>query len=398
MAYALQSERSRRRVNAYRRALYHGAPLYHSVAEIIGDVADDDSVHVIRPNVIAERARAFVAGSPGEVLFAVKANPHPAVLQTIWEAGVRGFDVASMGEIELVYSLFPTARMCFMHPIKSRQSIRRAYALGVRDFAFDHIDELTKIVEETGGAKDLGLLLRLSPRSSGAAYALAGKFGATVMESQLLLEKARPLAARLGLTFHVGSQCMIPEDYASAIAIAAELIRVTGVKVDMLDVGGGYPVTYPGMTPPPLQDYFDAIEAAVKKEGLTHLSLALEPGRALVADGGATLARIEMRRDQMLYLNDGVYGSLFDAGTPRWRFSTRLWRDGKLVEGDEEAFGFFGPTCDSIDRMEGPFMLPADAQEGDWVEVIGLGAYGLTMTTQFNGFHQGPIVALIDNL
>jgi ornithine decarboxylase len=380
----------------------HGAPflpVFGSVEEALAGHEGDDPLFVLFPQRIAAAAELFLNGFAGRTMFAVKVNPHPAVLRTLWAAGVRDFDVASAREIELVRAILPGARMAFMHPVKPRRAIREAYAAGVRAFAFDSAEELRKIVGETGGAGDLTLHLRLAlPAGSGALMDLSGKFGANAEDAALLLRAARPMAARLGLTFHVGSQCMDPDAYVRAIAHARGVADAAGVAVDVLDIGGGFPARYPGMEPGAMQTYFDAIAAAAQAHGFGDAELLAEPGRALVADGGATLARIELRRGQDLFLNDGSYGSLYDAANFAWRYPTRLIRARGREVPDEEAgeYRFFGPTCDSADRMEGPFVLPTDAAEGDWIEIGGLGAYGQTMATRFNGYYSDSTVAVLD--
>src|SRR5690606_4318136 len=292
-----------------------GMPVYASVQEALAAHDSDDPLFVLYPQRIAAAAKTFHTGFPGRTMFAVKVNPHPAVLRTLWSAGVRDFDVASAREVALVKQVLPgSARMAFMHPVKPRRAIREAYAAGVRVFAFDTADELRKIVGETAGAGDLTLYLRLAlPKGGAALMDLSGKFGAGLDDAAELLRAARPMAKKLGLTFHVGSQCMEPAAYAGAIAHARAAADAAGVAIYALDVGGGFPSRYPGMEPVAMQAYFDAIAEAVKANGFGRARLLAEPGRALVADGGATLARIELRRGRDLFLNDGSYGSLYDA-------------------------------------------------------------------------------------
>jgi ornithine decarboxylase len=220
-----------------------------------------------------------------------------------------------------------------------------------------------------------------------AAYSLSGKFGVPLGQAASLLMAARKASQKLGVCFHVGSQCMNPESYRLAISIVADLITTTDVRLDMLDIGGGFPSVYPGMTPPPLGDYMRAIKKAVKAEPrLAACQLMCEPGRALVAEGGSVVVRVELRKGNMLYINDGTYGSLFDAGVPGFTYPVKAVRPGGTLSSETMEFGFFGPTCDSMDAMKGPFHLPADIQEGDWIEIGQLGSYGATMRTNFNGF------------
>jgi ornithine decarboxylase len=354
-----------------------------------------EPMHCLRPSVVTAAARRFVADFAGDVLYAVKCNPDPDVLRAIWDGGVRHFDCASAPEVALVRGLFPDAAIHFMHPVKARPAIRAAYTQhGVRDFVLDSADELAKILAETANAADLGLIVRLALPAGGAVYDLSGKFGATVDEAAGLLRAARPHAARLGVSFHVGSQCLEPLAYRRALALAGEAIRLAGVAVEMVDVGGGFPVSYPDMTPPPLGAYFAEIEAAFERLGVPETTrLWAEPGRALVAAGTSVVVQVQLRRGDALYINDGIYGSLSDAGAPGFRFPTRLIR---RSDAPVRGFELFGPTCDSADHMRGPFLLPGDVAEGDWIEIGQLGAYGACLRTGFNGFDKARLVKVRD--
>jgi ornithine decarboxylase len=227
-------------------------------------------------------------------------------------------------------------------------------------------------------------------------YDLSGKFGAEPAEAVSLLRAARPHAATLGVSFHVGSQCLDPGAYAGAVALAAQVIRDSGVAVDLLDVGGGFPVAYPDIVPPPLTAFTGAIAQAVAAHGLGGLRLWAEPGRALVAAGTSVVVQVQHRRGQTLFVNDGVYGALSDAGAPGFRFPARLVRPGGAATAATLPFAFFGPTCDSADHMKGPFLLPADVAEGDWIELGQLGAYGGALRTGFNGFDRAVLAEVAD--
>ena len=360
-------------------------------------------VTCLRPHVVADAARRFVAGFPGETMYAVKCNPDPTALRAVWAGGVRVFDCASLPEIELVRDLLPSgATVRFMHPVKSRPAIRAAWTRhGVRTFVLDHASELAKIVEETGAGAGDGLMLvvRIAPPASGAVYDLSGKFGATLDDAASLLRAARPHASVLGVSFHVGSQCLDPLAWSRAIAAAGAAIRASGVAVEVLDVGGGFPVAYPDVTPPPLGAFFAAIEGAVDDLDLpSRPRLWAEPGRALVAGGASVVVQVQQRRGEALYVNDGVYGSLSDAGGPGFRFPAQLIRAAATEFGTTEMRGFvlFGPTCDSADMMRGPFVLPDDVAEGDWIEIGQLGAYGACLATRFNGFDASRTVLVRD--
>src|SRR5205814_2093798 len=273
---------------------------------------------------------------------------------------------------------------------------------GVTDFAFDSAEELEKIVQEAvpvglvGAPPTLGMFVRLAV-TQGGAYDLSGKFGVNVAEAAALLRAARPHAARLGIAFHVGSQCLDPAVYAAALRLASDAVAHSEVAVDIVDIGGGFPVSYPDTVPPPLDAYTAAIAEGARAFP-ENVRLWAEPGRALVAPGGSVVVQVELRRGNALYVNDGVYGSLSDAGRPGFRFPARLIR-ADLTEGEDvplQPFTLYGPTCDSVDVMKGPFLLPGDIDEGDWIELGQLGAYGACLRTGFNGFERALTVEVGD--
>ena len=374
--------------------------LFRSVDEVAKRLKPESPVQCVFPEAVRSQAKRFIELFPGTVLYAVKCNPGADMLRHMYAAGIRHFDVASLDEAKTVRGLFRDAKLHFMHPVKSREAIRRAYRMGIRDFSLDSSAELMKIVEETRSARDLRLFIRLAVAGNAAAYDLSGKFGAAPSTAADLLRQARKVAAKVGICFHVGSQCMDPAAYVAAIQRAADVAAKAKVKVDILDVGGGFPAIYPNMTPPPLEAFMDAIKTAAQPFVEQGAELWCEPGRAMVAAGASMLVRVTLRKGRRLYINDGTYGSLFDAGALGWRFPVRLVRPKKGGKGNSHLnagalppsdklvpFSFYGPTCDNLDKMKGPFQLPEDTQEGDWIEIGMLGAYGSTMQTRFNGFH-----------
>jgi ornithine decarboxylase len=247
-----------------------------------------------------------------------------------------------------------------------------------------------------GAPPTLGLFVRLAV-TQGGVYDLSGKFGVRADEAAALLRAARPHAARLGICFHVGSQCLDPAVYVQALHLAAEAVARAEVAVDIVDVGGGFPVSYPDSAPPPLDAYVAAIGEGARAFP-DPVRLWAEPGRALVAPGASVVVQVELRRGDALYVSDGVYGSLSDAGRPGFRFPARRIRPDMAGDDDvpSRAFSLYGPTCDSADHMKGPFLLPEDIDEGDWIELGQLGAYGACLRTRFNGFEGGATVEVAD--
>ena len=361
-----------------------------SVAEI-AKLAPVQPVTLLRPHAATRAARFFAEKFPGKSLYAVKANPAPDLLRVLWDAGVTHYDVASLGEVRLVAATLPDATLCFMHPVKAEEAIAEAYFThGVKTFSLDTLEELEKIVRATSSndvaATDLNLLVRLRVSSDHSKLSLASKFGADPAEIKPLLMAARQASDALGLCFHVGSQAMSPAAYGEAMERVRDAIVEAAVTVDIVDVGGGFPSWYPGMEPPALESYFDVIHRAFEDLPISYSAeLWCEPGRALCAEYASVLVRVEKRRGNELYINDGAYGALFDAAHIGWRYPVRLVRDEESDTRDME-FSFYGPTCDDLDHMAGPFELPADVQAGDYIEVGMLGAYGCAMRTGFNGF------------
>jgi ornithine decarboxylase len=349
----------------------------------------------LRRHAATKAAQAFVSQFPGRTLYAVKANPSVDLLKTLFAAGITDYDVASIAEVRLVRKTLPSANLFYMHPIKPMESIAEAYFThGVRAFSLDSQEELDKICAATNHAQDLTLCVRLAVSSAHAKLSLAAKFGATVEEAPALLLATRQIADSLGICFHVGSQAMSPQAYSDALERVRSVIVKAGVTVDVIDVGGGFPSAYPGMEPPALTSYFDVIAKSFESLPVSYSAeLWCEPGRALSAEYASLIVRVEKRRGDVLFINDGAYGSLFDAAHVGWRYPVKLLRASDVKPLD---FSFYGPTCDDMDFMAGPFSLPADIQSGDYIEVGMIGAYGQVMKTNFNGFGATETVLLAD--
>jgi len=352
----------------------------------------EEPVILNRPHAARRAAEFFVGKFPGKVLYAVKANPAPDLIEVLWDAGVTHYDVASIAEVRLVRAALPKAVLCFMHPIKTPSAIREAYHQhGVKTFSLDTIEELDKIVEacrdpETGApATDLRLCVRLRVSSEYSELSLASKFGCDLTEAPALLQQVRQHCDWLGVCFHVGSQAMTPFAFVQALDRTRAAIAEASVVIDMIDVGGGFPSIYPGMEPPPLEDYFAIIHHHFYALPIAYnAELWCEPGRALCAEYSSMIVKVEKRRGTELFINDGAYGALYDAAHVAWRFPVNALGD-DLRDADED-FAFYGPTCDDADYMAGPFALPGDIQAGDYIEIGMLGAYGAAMKTGFNGF------------
>jgi ornithine decarboxylase len=379
-------------LHKHHRAL--GLATAPSGSTAVADIAKSGPIQpvtLLRPHAAARAARFFAEKFPGKSLYAVKANPSPDLLKILWDAGVTHYDVASLGEVRLVAATLPDAVQCFMHPVKAEEAIAEAYfTYGVKTFSLDTLEELEKIIRATStdgvAATDLNLLVRLRVSSDHSKLSLASKFGADPADIKPLLMAARQASDALGLCFHVGSQAMSPAAYGEAMGRVRDAIVEAAVTVDIVDVGGGFPSWYPGMEPPALETYFEVIYNAFEALPISYSAeLWCEPGRALCAEYASVLVRVEKRRGSELYINDGAYGALFDAAHIGWRYPVKLIRE-RESDTRDMAFSFYGPTCDDLDHMAGPFELPADVQAGDYIEVGMLGAYGCAMRTGFNGF------------
>jgi ornithine decarboxylase len=371
---------------------------FTNVNELVNSLRPDYPVYCIRPESLKTSTQFFKNNFPGKVLYAVKTNPNEEVLKHIIKNGIENFDTASINEISLIKRLKPDAHIYFMHTVKSRNDISEAYFnLGIRDFALDTKDELIKILEATKHAKDLTLYVRIAISNEHAEIDLSRKFGAQSSEALGLVRLCKEHANKIGISFHVGSQCMHKVSFAKAINEIGNIIRKTKIIPDIINVGGGFPSVYPDLNPEPLENYLNEIKNSIKKLNLPVTpKLICEPGRAIVAESGSTIVKVNLRKKQKLYINDGTYGTLFDAGVPNFILPSRMILNGRTQSKKLTAFNFFGPTCDSMDYMKGPFMLPNNIKEGDYIELGQLGAYGLTFRTKFNGFYSNEIFETAD--
>jgi len=372
---------------------------FKSVDELVNQLKPTEPVYCIRRNSIRLASRFFQNKFPGKILYAVKTNPHQLVLQTLLDSGIKHYDVASIKEIETIKNLNPEVECSYMHTVKSREDIKEAYfKYNIKTFALDTKDELIKIIESTNHAKDLRLFVRVSVSNEHAEIDLSKKFGAITSEAAGLLRLGKQYAYKLGLSFHVGSQCMHPISYAKGISEIGNIIKRTKIVPDIINVGGGFPTIYPDLVPQSMQSYFDEISKGLKNLKLQKLpEIICEPGRSLVAESGSTIVRVNLRKKQKLYINDGTYGTLFDAGTPNIVYPSRVIKNGRVISKKLTSFDFYGPTCDSMDYMKGPFILPNNIKENDYIELGQLGAYGLTFRTQFNGFYSDQIFEVEDD-
>ena len=372
---------------------------FESVDELVNELKPDYPVYCIRPESIKKSTSFFRDHFPGTVLYAVKTNPNERIIKQIISNGIKNFDVASLNEIKLIKKISSDANLFFMHTVKSKESISSSYFdYGVKSFALDNKDELRKILDATNQAKDLNLFLRIAISNEHAEIDLSRKFGALPSEALGLLRLCKDNSKKLGISFHVGSQCMHKISYSKGIKEIGNIIRKTKIIPDVINVGGGFPSIYPDLNPEPLKNYIEEIKKSLEELKLQKLpQIICEPGRAMVAESGSTIVKVLLRKKNNLYINDGTYGSLFDAGVPNFVLPSKMITNGRVHSKKLTAFKFFGPTCDSLDFMKGPFLLPNNIKEGDYIELGQLGAYGLTFRTKFNGFYSNEIYEVEDS-
>jgi ornithine decarboxylase len=376
----------------------HEMRKFKSVNELVNLLKPDCPVYCIRTEQIKKSVTFFKENFPGKILYAVKTNPHEKIIKQIISNGVKDFDVASLSEIKLIKKINSEVNLHFMHTIKSKESISSAYFdYGVKSFSLDNKDELSKILEATNQAKDLKLFVRIAISNEHAEIDLSRKFGALPSEALGLVRLCKEHSKKLGISFHVGSQCMEKISYSKGIREVGNIIKKTKIIPDIINIGGGFPAVYPDLKPEPLIKYIKEIKKGIKNLKLNKLpEIICEPGRVIVAESGSSIVKVILRKKQNLYINDGTYGSLFDAGVPNFIFPSKMITDGRIQSKKLTSFSFFGPTCDSLDYMKGPFLLPNNIKEGDYIELGQLGAYGLTFRTNFNGFYSNEIYEVND--
>ena len=365
-------------------------PHYKDVPQLIRHSAPDYPVHCFSPTDLQERVQLFMQNFPGQVGFAVKSNGEALIVEHLVKAGVNFFDAASLKEIALVRSFDANARILYDNPIKSRHEIEKAYFnYGVRSFAIDDEIELEKIRSLIGRDKSVQVSVRFKIKGCYAAQDLNTKFGASPAQASALLQKVEQAGYQAALTFHPGSQCYTPSAYKDFIYAAAMIAETAGVRINMLNVGGGFPANYLNSEIPPLAEYFSAIDEQFNRYfSKQECELVCEPGRALVASSGSLLCRVKHRRhdDKVIFINDGIYGGFMEQLVAYFKLPLKVYRNSKLLLDTAEDFLVYGPTCDPSDCFQEKIQLPASIQEGDWIEFGLTGAYGSATSTHFNGY------------
>jgi len=362
--------------------------IWTNPTEFLRNQQPENPVLFFSPSALQSAARRFIDGFPGMVTYAVKSNPGEEVIENLAAAGVRGYDCASVFEIDLIRRLAPDAAIHYNNPVRARTEILHAVEKGVKSYSVDSKSELAKLIALVP-PRDTEISVRFKLPVAGAAYNFGAKFGATAELATDLLRTVADAGFIPSITFHPGTQCTDPAAWETYIRTAADIARDAGVTIARLNVGGGFPSHRLTGVLPQLEATFALIDrVATEAFGDARPMLVCEPGRALCGDAFTLAARVKaLRDDTHVFLNDGVYGSLTEL--PLIGVIDRvqvLTPEGQPRTGAPLPRIVFGPTCDSVDRLPGEVPLPSDIAEGDYVIVQGMGAYSTVTNTRFNGF------------
>ena len=369
-------------------------PVFSSPEGMVDALAPDQPVFCFRPQAVRDMAQVFLQHFPGKVLYAVKCNPGRHMLGALNASGISHFDTASLAEVELVSSLLPSAQCYFMHPVKSRAAIYRAYQEhGVRYFVVDHLAELTKLNDVIPPSRNVVIVVRLAIDHGGAIYELSSKFGADIGAAVELVRAADQIGYATGLAFHVGSQCVDAQAYRFGLEMVRNVVQQTSVAPVCIDVGGGFPGDYVNSPIPTIVPFLELIDQTYREIQMpTDCELLCEPGRALCMHGESLVLQVQLRKNDMIYLNDGMYGAMIEEKLGL-RMPVRVV-ESRLFSDVIQSFKVFGPTCDALDVYPAPLDLPSDIREGDWIEFQRIGAYGAACQTAFNGFFSDTVVVI----
>ena len=368
---------------------------FPDILTLLRALAPDNPVYCVYPHVYRETTRRFLDGFPGRVLYAVKANNDPNVLRCLFDAGVTHIDCASLVEIEQVRALSPTVKCYFMNPVRIRGAARSAQRdHGVRHFVIDHMSALDPLLDEIEPGQSV-IFARMAVHHASSKVDLSSKFGAPPDDVVALLLAIAERGAEPALAFNVGSVVMSPDAFVHAFETATRVLEQLPFRIRLLDIGGGFPKSYPGFEAPPLENFFAAIRQVEALPLADNGELLAEPGRAMSARGLSAIVQVLLRKENRLYLNDGMYGAFWELRfRVHERYAARAYRGDTALAGDHQAFRLYGPTCDSSDMLPGTVELPESIRAGDYIEFGSIGAYSLSGRTDFNGFYSDTIVGI----
>src|SRR5512137_636141 len=336
-----------------------------------------------------------------QAYYAVKANPDPAIVKTLYETGAS-FDVASMPEFRIVYEYVKDLpdkqrqdwiwdKIIYANPIKANETLQELNPYKPL-VTYDNYEEVRKIKKHAPLA---GLVLRMKVTNTGAMVELSSKFGAAPGEAvDLILAADKAGLVVEGLSFHVGSQTTNFQNYVAALHLAANLFKEARqrgyTKMNLLDIGGGFPAPYDESVKP-FRELASLINRELDRLFPKNIQILAEPGRFMVATAGFAVSKIlgKAVRDGKLcyYINDGVYhtysGVIFDHCTYHLKAFKR---------GPTQICSVFGPTCDALDVVSLAEQLPSNLQLGDLLYSQNIGAYSHASSTWFNGFAPAKVV------
>lgn len=356
---------------------------------------------IIDHDIIRENYRRFKKAIPRvQAYYAVKANSEPEIIKTLFSKG-SSFDVASYNEFIEVYNLidkwrekkkefFIWDKIIFSNTIKDRETLRKINKYEPL-VTYDNMDELKKIKEH---CKKAGLILRLKVPDTGSQVEMASKFGAEPADATKLIKKAFDLGLKVeGLSFHVGSQCTNFENYVAALSITSEIFneaRKRGYELDIIDIGGGFPVLY-DYNVPRFEKLAEILNKEFERLFPEDTEIIAEPGRFLVATSSMLISEIigKARRDGKIFyhINDGVYQTFSGVVNDHWIPNFHSFKRGK-----KEICAVVGQTCDSFDKISLAEHLPKNLGIGDYLYTENIGAYSIVSSTKFNGFEGAKIL------
>ena len=346
--------------------------------------------YIFYPKKLEKKILEFKTNFKGKVIYAFKANPSNLIINFLKKNGIDSFDASSINEIKKIKKMLPYSNIFFMNPVKPREAIKEAYKIhNVKNFAIDNLSEYKKILEETNYANDLNIHLRLKISSKSSVINFKNKFGISRNKAEKLLKIIKKDSLKIGICFHVGSQCMNPEVYKNAMEYSKKIVEASGVQINYLNVGGGFPSNYENYKSPHLKAYLSIVNNSFSKifcKKSSRTQLLAEPGRSIVSECMSLVVKVNSRKNRKLYINDGIHGSLNNAGFYNFIYPVKLFGR-KDIKSKLKPFSFYGPTCDSRDFIKGPYYLPDSVCEGDYIELFNMGAYSITMKSNFNGFY-----------
>ncbi|NKB38600.1 MAG: hypothetical protein GKR93_15810 [Gammaproteobacteria bacterium] len=371
---------------------------YENIEILLRSENPHQPVYCIYPNVYRESTMEFIEGFPGRVLYAVKANNHPEIIKLLYEHGIKHFDCASLEEIRLLRTLCPEAEIYFMNPVRFEGDAANAqHNYSVRHFVIDDESGLVQLLSEIDAQKST-IFARMAVSHHSASQDLSYKFGALPKAIPALLRAIKENGAEPALAYNVGTSVTSPDAYVHAMGIAEEVLSRLPFRIRLLDIGGGFPKSYPGFRVPEISSYLQRLQELKNKLAITqNTELMAEPGRALSAPGLSALTRVLLRKADKIFLNDGMYGVFWELRCQaHLQYPYRVFRQGQILTGKTQTFSVFGPTCDSSDELPVAIELPGDIDVGDHIEFGNIGAYSLSGRTDFNGFYSDNVVSFTD--